>query len=157
MHFISSLLAFTDMWCLQHLALPQWLMTSVHRSSSLDWKKDRNRTEPNCKRPDHRLQLDKFWIFLVASCKVCQTIEKPKKNGPRPIATGLWSRHVLDLTYAHCSLIVGLWSIKNGQELVKIWPKTFLYATWMYVPSGFAISQPNLNKNAWNFDQSSGN
>ena len=34
--------------------------TSVHRSSSLDWKKDPNWTEPNCKRPDHRLWLHKF-------------------------------------------------------------------------------------------------
>ena len=33
---------------------------SVCRSSSLDWKKDRNRTEPNRKRPDHRLRLHKF-------------------------------------------------------------------------------------------------
>ena len=33
---------------------------SVCRSSSLDWKKDRNQTEPNCKRPDHRLRLHKF-------------------------------------------------------------------------------------------------
>ena len=35
-------------------------MISVRRSSSLDWKKDRNRTEPNRKRPDHRLRLPKF-------------------------------------------------------------------------------------------------
>ena len=35
-------------------------MRSVRRSSSLDWKKDRNRTEPNRKRPDHRLRLHKF-------------------------------------------------------------------------------------------------
>ena len=27
----------------------------------------------------------------------------------------------------------------------------------MYVPSVFAISQPNLNEIAWNFDQSTGN
>ena len=56
-------------------------MGSVRRSSSLDWKKDRNRTEPNCKRPDHRLRLHKFWIFPVASCDVCRKIEKPKKTG----------------------------------------------------------------------------
>ena len=31
--------------------------SSVCRSSSLDRKKNRNRTEPNCKRPDRRLQL----------------------------------------------------------------------------------------------------
>ena len=55
--------------------------TSVRRSSSLDWKKDQNRTEPNCKRPDHRLRLHKFWIFSVASCDVCRKIEKPKKTG----------------------------------------------------------------------------
>ena len=40
-----------------HLVLPT---SSVRRSSSLDWKKDRNRTEPNCKRPDHQLRLHKF-------------------------------------------------------------------------------------------------
>ena len=54
---------------------------SVRRSSLLDWKKDRNWTEPNCKRPDHWLRLHKFWIFSVASCDVCQKIEKPKKTG----------------------------------------------------------------------------
>ena len=37
-----------------------WRPRSVRRSSSLDWKKDRNRTEPNCKRPDHLLRLHKF-------------------------------------------------------------------------------------------------
>ena len=35
-------------------------LTSVCRSSSLDWKKDRNRTEPNYKTLDHLLQLHKF-------------------------------------------------------------------------------------------------
>ena len=55
--------------------------TSVRRSSSLDWKKDRNWTEPNCKRPDHQLRLHKFWKFSVASCDVCQKIEKLKKTG----------------------------------------------------------------------------
>ena len=54
---------------------------SVCRSSSLDWKKDQNWTEPNCKRLDHWLQLHKFWKFLVASCEVCQKIKKPKKTG----------------------------------------------------------------------------
>ena len=86
---------------------------SVRRSSLLDWKKDQNRTEPNCKRLDHQLRLHKFWIFSVASCDVCQKIEKPKESG-------LLSHHVLDLTHAHSSLIVGLWIIKNGQELVEI-------------------------------------
>ena len=86
------------MWFVLHCFHHQFLMTctacvhhsrnvdrmaeiSVRRSSSLDWKKDRNRTEPNCKRPDHRLRLHKFWIFSVASCDVCQEIEKPKKPG----------------------------------------------------------------------------
>ena len=58
-----------------------WITTSVHRSSSLDWKKDRNQTEPNCKRLDHQLRLHKFWIFSVASCDVCWKTEKPKKTG----------------------------------------------------------------------------
>ena len=121
------------------------LLTSVRRSSLLDWKKDWIRTEPNCKRPNHRLQLHKFWIFSVASCEVCWKIEKPKKNRSIPVATGLSSSHVLDLTHTHIYLIFGLWIIKNGQELVEIWPKTFLYTTRMYVSSVFAISQPNLN------------
>ena len=94
--------------------------SSVRRSSLLDWKKDWNWTEPNCKRPDHRLRLHKFWIFSVASCDICRKIEKPKKNRSRPVATRLSSCHVLDLTHAHFSLIVGFWIIKIGQELVEI-------------------------------------
>ena len=57
------------------------IQASVCRSSLLDWKKDRNRTEPNCKRPDHRLRLHKFWIFSVASCNICRKFKKPKKTG----------------------------------------------------------------------------
>ena len=124
--------------------------SSVCRSSSLDQKKDWNQTKPNCKRPDHWLRLHKFWNFLVASCKVCRKIKRPKK-------TNLLSCNVLNLTNSHFSLIVGLWIIKNGQELVEIWPKTFLYTTWMYVPSVFTISQLNINEIAWNFNQSTGN
>ena len=60
--------------------LEDWLPCSVRRSSLLDWKKDWNWTEPNRKRPDHRLRLHKFWIFSVASCNVCWKIKKPKKN-----------------------------------------------------------------------------
>ena len=82
---------------------------------------------------------------------------KTEKNWSRPVATGLSSHDVLDLTHAHVSLIVGPWIIKNGQELVEIWPKTSLYTTWMYVPSVFTIPHPNLNTIAWNFDQSTGN
>ena len=33
---------------------------------------------------------------------------KNRKNRSRPVGTGLSSRHVLDLTHAHFSLIVGL-------------------------------------------------
>ena len=95
-------------------------MTSVRRSSFLDWKKDWNQTEPNCKRPDHQLRLHKLWNFLVASCNICWEIEKPKKNRSRPVATGISSCYALDLTHTHFSLIVGFWIIKNGQELVEI-------------------------------------
>ena len=135
---------------------------SVHRSSSLDWKKDWNRTEPNCKRPDHWLQLHKFWKFFGCQLQGLSKIRKPKqKNQSRQVSTGLSSHHALDLTHAHFSLIypslVSLWIIKHSQELVEIWPKTFLYTTQMYVPSVFTISQPNLNEIAWNFDQSTGN
>ena len=125
-------------------------MNSVHRSSSLDQKKDWNQTELNCKRLDHWLWLHKFWNFSVASCDICRKIKRPKK-------TGLLLNHVLDLIHTHIYLIFGLWIIKNGQELVDIWPKTFLYTTWMYVSSVFAISQSNLNKIAWNFNQSTEN
>ena len=97
------------------------LVPSVRRSSSLGCKKDWNQTEPNCKRLDNQLQL--------------QGLSNNQKTEKK---TGLSSCHVLDLTHAHCSLIVGLWIIKNGQELVEIWPKTFLYATQMYVPSVLA-------------------
>ena len=100
-------------------------VTSVCRSSSLDCKKNQNWTEPNCKRPDHQLQLHKFWKFSVASCKVCWKIEKPKY-------TGLSSRHVLGLTHAHIYLIVSLWIIKNGQELVRYGQKHFyMQLEWM--------------------------
>ena len=94
--------------------------TSVRRSSLLDWKKDRNRTEPNRKRPDHRLRLHKFWIFFGCQLRCLSKNRKTEKNRSRPVATGRSSCHVLDLTYAHFSLIVGLWIIKNGQELVEI-------------------------------------
>ena len=125
-----------EKWNIKNIALD-----SICRSSLLDWKKDRNWTELNCKRPDHQLQLHKFWIFSVASCKVCQKIKKKNgKNRSRPVATGLSSCRVLYLTHTHFSLIVGPWIIKNDQELVEIWPKTCLYATQMYVPSIFAQS-----------------
>ena len=61
---------------------------------------------------------ENFWLpvarFVIKS-----------KNRSRPVETGLSSCYVLELTYAHIYLIVGLWIIKNGQELVEIWPKTF--------------------------------
>ena len=65
------------LWKRDAIQLPSF--NSVHRSSLLDWKKDWNRTESNCKRPDHQLQLHKFWKFSVASCDVCWKFEKPKK------------------------------------------------------------------------------
>ena len=95
-------------------------LSSVRRSSSLDWKKDRNRTEPNCKRPDHWLRLHKFWIFSVASCDVCQKIEKPKKTGLDRLQPVFRPVMCLTLLTHIFSLIVGLWIIKNGQELVEI-------------------------------------
>ena len=52
-------------------------MSSVCRFRSLDWKKDRNWTEPNCNRPDHRLWLHKFWNFSVASCDVWPVFKGP--------------------------------------------------------------------------------
>jgi len=80
-----------------------WIQYSVCRSSSLDRKYDRNRTE----------------------------------DQSEPVATGLSSRHMLDLTHAHIYLIFSPWIIKNGQELVEIWPKTFLYAY-------FVVNLPDL-------------
>ena len=96
----SPLAVYSLHWC----RVEKWIVFA----GPVRWigKKDWNKTEPNCKRPDHRLRLHKFWIFLVASCNVCQKIKKPKKkNWYRPVATGLSSHHVLDLTYAHFSLL----------------------------------------------------
>ena len=70
-------MSFVGSWCrvgAGNVVLGQWalfggeerhfgaggIVCSVRRSSSLDWKKDRNLTEPNCKRPDHWLGLHKF-------------------------------------------------------------------------------------------------
>ena len=50
---------------------------------------------------------------------------KTEKNWSRPVATGLSSHHVLDIIQKHIYLIFGLWIIKDGQELVEIWPKHF--------------------------------
>ena len=62
---------------------------------------------------------------------------KTEKDWSRPVATSLLSCHVLDLTHAHIYLMFGPWIIKNGQELVEIWPKTFLYAY-------FVVNLPDL-------------
>ena len=129
----------------------------IHRSSFLDQKKDWNWTEPNCRRLNHQLQLYKFWNFFGCQLQGLSKNQKTEKNRSRPVATSLSSRYVLDLIYTHIYLIFGPWIIKNGQELVEIWPKTFLYTTWMYVPSVFAISQPNLNEIAWTINQSTVN
>ena len=61
----------------------QWLtiQNSVCRSSSLDPKNDQNWTEPNCKILDHQLQLHWSWKSSVASCEVCQKVERLKKTG----------------------------------------------------------------------------
>ena len=107
-------------WILILDLLVQWPRISVRRSSSLDWKKDRNRTEPNRKRPDHRLQLHIFMNFFGCQLRCLSKNRKTEKNRSRPVATGLSSRRVLDLTHTHFSLIVGLWIIKNGQKLVEI-------------------------------------
>ena len=66
-----------------------------------------------------------FWLPVVTFVEK----SKDRKNQSRPVATGLSFRHVLDLIHTHIYLIFGLCIIKNGQELVEIWPKTFLYAT----------------------------
>ena len=44
----------------------------------------------------------------------------------RLVATSLLSHYTLDLTHTHISFIFGPWIIKSSQELVEIWPKTFL-------------------------------
>ena len=51
-----------------------------------------------------------FWLPVATFVEKLKT----EKNRARPVATGLSSRYVLDLTHAHFSLIVGLWIIKNG-------------------------------------------
>ena len=56
-------------YCITNLQNKCWIgivvnhsnvLISVRRSSLLDWKKDGNRTEPNCKRLNHQLWLHKF-------------------------------------------------------------------------------------------------
>ena len=97
---------------------------------------------------------ENFWLPVA---RFVEKLKNQQENRSRLVATGFSSHHVLYLTHAHIYLLVSLWIIKNGQELVEIWPKTFFYATWMYVPSVFAISQPNLNEIAWNLNQSTEN
>ena len=69
----------------QNWSQPVFFKTSVCRSSSLVQKYDWNQTEPNCKRPDHQLQLHWFRNFSVASCKVCQKMERPNKTSPNQL------------------------------------------------------------------------
>ena len=76
-----ALVLYTQGSAFSHILTLMHFRDSVCRSSSLDWKKDQNRTEPNCKRLDHWPQLHKFWKFSVASCEVCQKIKKLKKTG----------------------------------------------------------------------------
>ena len=76
---ISTLLEISSE--LDRISNPNECMSSVCRSSSLDWKKDWYRTEPNCKRPDHRLRLRKFWIFRLP---VVMFVEK-SKNRKKPV------------------------------------------------------------------------
>ena len=64
---------------------------SVCRSSWLDWKYDWNQTEPNRKRPDHRLRLHWSQKFLVASPKVWWKLERLMKTGCNRSFTYVWS------------------------------------------------------------------
>ena len=58
---------------------------------------------------------------------VATFVEKSKnwKNWSRTVATGLLSHHVLELTHAHFSLIVGLWIIKKVKNWLRYGQKHF--------------------------------
>ena len=47
-------------------------------------------------------------FFRLPVAMFVEKSKNRKKNRSRPVATGLSSRHVFDLTHAHFSLIVGL-------------------------------------------------
>ena len=123
-----------DTHAVRHLLLHPWLVpthnvfalkhtASVCRSSSLDWKKNQNRTEPNCKRPDHWLQLPWLWKFPVASCLVCWNLERPQKTGPN------WLQLVFYLcTKAHQELC-RFYTIKSlGYKVI-----VYIMRLWLWV------------------------
>jgi len=123
--------------------LQQWVLYQTHTKSS-----DLVFTSPVYRTGNiHRTKLDWTSLFPVAvahiwgqfSCQLpcfCRYL-KTDKDRSRLVATGLSSHHMLDLTHTHIYLIFGPWIIKNGQELVEIWPKTFLYAY-------FVVNLPDL-------------
>ena len=87
--------------------------TSACRSSSLNRKKTlSNWTQLQKTGPPVAVAQ----ILNFFSCQL-QHLSKNRKTEKK---TGFLSRNVLDLTHAHFSLMVGLWIIKNGQELVEI-------------------------------------
>ncbi|KAF8240922.1 hypothetical protein L208DRAFT_1231168, partial [Tricholoma matsutake] len=59
------------------------------------------------------------WSFSVQLLVFC--FEKYSRTDEKPVATGLSSQRMLDLTPTHIYFIFGPWIIKNGQELVEIW------------------------------------
>ena len=87
-----------------------------------------------------------FWLPVVTFVKKSKN---QKNQSFVPSCVGPYS----------CTHLPNCWSLnyKSSQELVEIWPKTFLYATWMDVLSVFAIFQPDLNEIAWSFNQSTDN
>ena len=81
--------------------------SSVRRSSSLDWKKIEIELNPTAKtRPP--VAVAQILNFFGCQLRCLSKYQKTKKNRSRPVATGLSSHRVLDLTCAHFSLIVGL-------------------------------------------------
>jgi hypothetical protein len=67
---------------------------------------------------------------------------KTEKDRFRQVATGLSSRHVLDLTNAHFYLIFGPLIIKNRQEMVDISVRKFSSVRFFAPKTGNRGPQP---------------
>ena len=81
------------------------------------------------------------YVGMFAVLPIVRFVEKSKNRQNWsfiPLCVGHYSRTF----FLNCQSL----NHKTGQELVDIWPKTFLYTTQIYVLSIFVISQTNVNK-----------
>ena len=92
-----------DGWKGEDGRMDGWNVEDVVFAGPVRWtgKKTEIELNPTAKDRTTSCSCTNSEFFSLASCEVCRKIEKPKN-------TGLLSRHVLSLTHAHFSLIVGL-------------------------------------------------